>query len=130
MRSFLLAAAVAAGLASVAVADPTITWKKTVLDLKFRSEGVAIADVPLLFETGHQHDFDRVIVCACEPAEQIRRVMARDGLTRGEAQARLDAQWPIHEKAARADYVIRTDGTFAATDEEIKRVFDALDAAA
>jgi dephospho-CoA kinase len=91
---------------------------------------VAVADVPLLFETGHQHDFDRIVVCACEPAEQIRRVMARDGLTRAEAQARLDAQWPIDEKAARADYVVRTDGTFAETDDEIKRVFDALDAAA
>ena len=28
---------------------------------------VAIADIPLLFETGHQHDFDRVVVCACDP---------------------------------------------------------------
>ena len=34
---------------------------------------VAIADIPLLFETGHQHDFDAVMVCACEPAEQLRR---------------------------------------------------------
>ena len=39
---------------------------------------LAIADIPLLFETGHDHDFDKVIVCACEPAEQIRRLMARD----------------------------------------------------
>jgi dephospho-CoA kinase len=91
---------------------------------------VAIADVPLLFETGHQHDFDRVVVCACDPAEQLRRVIARDGLTPDEARARLDAQWPIGEKAARADHVIRTDGTFAQTDDAVKRVFDALDAAA
>src|SRR3954453_21809557 len=42
---------------------------------------LAIADIPLLFETGHAHDFDRVIVCACEPAEQLRRLMARDGLS-------------------------------------------------
>ena len=41
---------------------------------------VAIADIPLLFETGHEHDFDRVIVSACAPAEQLRRLMARDGL--------------------------------------------------
>src|SRR4029453_7090658 len=29
---------------------------------------LAIADIPLLFETGHQHDYDVVIVCACRPA--------------------------------------------------------------
>ena len=77
---------------------------------------LAIADIPLLFETGHDHDFDKVIVCACEPAEQVRRLMARDGLTSEEARARLAAQWPIEEKAARADYVIRTDGTLTETD--------------
>ncbi len=59
---------------------------------------VAIADIPLLFETGHQHDFEVVIVCACSPAEQLRRLKARDGLSDEAARARLDAQWPIEEK--------------------------------
>ena len=71
---------------------------------------VAIADIPLLFETGHTHDFDRVIVAACGPgaapaADRARRTERRD------ARARLAAQWPIEEKEARADYVIRTDAT-------------------
>src|SRR5689334_15345923 len=42
---------------------------------------VAIADIPLLFETGHTHDFDRVVVAACSAPEQLRRLVARDGLT-------------------------------------------------
>ena len=87
---------------------------------------VAIADIPLLFETGHQHEFDRVIVCACPPDVQLRRVMTRDGLSEAEARARLAAQWPIEEKARRADYLIRTDGTFAATDAQIEEVFRRL----
>ena len=44
---------------------------------------LAIADIPLLFETGQEHDFDRVIVCACDPAEQLRRLTARERLVRG-----------------------------------------------
>lgn len=80
---------------------------------------VAIADIPLLFETGHQHDFETVIVCACSPAEQIRRLKARDGLTDEAARARLDAQWPIEEKISRANIVIRTDGGFAETDRAV-----------
>jgi dephospho-CoA kinase len=87
---------------------------------------VAIADIPLLFETGHHHDFDRVIVCACAPAEQLRRLMARDRLSEPDARARLAAQWPIEEKAARGDHVIRTDGTLADTDSRIRVVLDAL----
>ena len=87
---------------------------------------VAMADIPLLFETGHQHDFDRVIVCACAPAEQLRRLMARDALTREAALARLDAQWPIDAKVEKADYVVRTDGTYADTDQQVGRVFEGL----
>lgn len=89
---------------------------------------VAIADIPLLFETGHQHEFDRVIVCACDPAEQLRRVMARDALSEADALARIGTQWPIEEKVARADYVIRTDGTHAETEAQVRRVFEALSA--
>jgi dephospho-CoA kinase len=87
---------------------------------------VAIADIPLLFETGHQHDFDRIIVCACEPSEQLRRLMARDKLTRDAALARLEAQWPIGAKVAKADYVVRTDGTYAETDRLVGKVFEEL----
>ena len=51
---------------------------------------LALADIPLLFETGHTHDFDRVVVVACNPREQLRRVMSRDGLSERDARARLD----------------------------------------
>ena len=57
-----------------------------------------VADIPLLYETGHEADFDAVIVAACPPEEQLRRAMARDQLSRAEAAARLAAQWPIDEK--------------------------------
>ena len=84
---------------------------------------VAIADIPLLYETGHEHDFEAVIVAACDPEEQIRRVMARDGLSHADARARVASQWPIEEKARRADHVIRTDGSHAETEEQVRRLF-------
>lgn len=87
---------------------------------------VGIADIPLLFETGHEHDFARVIVVACDPAEQLRRVMSRDHLTADQARARLGAQWPLDEKVRRADHVIRTDGTFAETEAQVAAVYRAL----
>jgi dephospho-CoA kinase len=87
---------------------------------------LAIADIPLLFETGHNHDFDRVIVAACDPNQQLTRLMARDRLSEAEARARLNAQWPIEEKVARADHVIRTDGTLADTDAQVRMTYELL----
>jgi dephospho-CoA kinase len=89
---------------------------------------LAIADIPLLFETGHEHDFDRVIVCACDPAEQLRRVMARDRLSEREARARLDAQWPIAAKIRQADHVIVTDRTIAETESQVRTLHERLKA--
>ena len=89
---------------------------------------VAIADIPLLFETGHNHDFDEVIVAACDAEEQVRRVMARDRLGETDARARLAAQWPIAEKVARASHVIWTDGGFAETDRQVREIYDRLSA--
>jgi dephospho-CoA kinase len=87
---------------------------------------VALADIPLLFETGHEHDFERVVVCACDPGEQLRRVISRDRLDAGDARARIAAQWPIAEKTRRADYVIMTDWTFPETEAQVRKVFDIL----
>ncbi|MEO8257128.1 MAG: dephospho-CoA kinase [Acidobacteriota bacterium] len=82
---------------------------------------LAIADVPLLYETGHQSDFDRVIVTACPVETQIRRLIER-GLTDAEARQRLAAQAPTESKAARADFVIRTDGSFEETDRQVDEI--------
>ena len=87
---------------------------------------LGIADIPLVFETGHNHDFDVVVVAACQPEEQVARVMARDGLSEHDARARLAAQWPIEEKVKRANYVIWTDGGFAETDRQVSATLDLL----
>ena len=89
---------------------------------------VAVADIPLLFETGHEGDFDRVVVAACPPDEQLRRVMARDGVSEAEARARRDAQWPIAEKVARADHVIWTTGPRSETERQVDELVQALTA--
>jgi dephospho-CoA kinase len=88
----------------------------------------AVADIPLVFETGHNHDFDRVIVAACPPDEQVRRVMARDHLDERQALARIAAQWPIADKVDRADRVIWTDRGFAETDRQVRDMYQLLNA--
>lgn len=86
----------------------------------------AIADIPLLYETGRHREFDTVVVTACDPAAQVARIMARDGSTEDQARARIAAQLPNAEKARRADYVINTDGSFEETNRQVRSVNEAL----
>ena len=88
---------------------------------------LAIVDVPLLYETGHQSDFDRVIVTVCPVDVQLRRLIER-GLTAAEARQRLAAQAPAAEKAARADFVINTEGSFEETDRQVDEMVATLEA--
>ena len=85
----------------------------------------AIVGVPLLFETGAEKGFDKVIVTACAPETQLARLVAR-GLTEDAAGQRLAAQWPTEKKTARADFVVTTDGTFEETNRQIDAIYRAL----
>src|SRR5206468_10507151 len=88
---------------------------------------LVIADIPLLFETGAERRFDRVIVTACPVSMQMARLVQR-GLDEAAARQRVAAQWPIEEKAARADFVIRTDGSFADTNQQVDEMLKRLTA--
>ncbi|MBI2827715.1 MAG: dephospho-CoA kinase [Acidobacteria bacterium] len=83
----------------------------------------AIADIPLLYEVGRDRDFDAVIVAACQPETQLRRLMEREGVSEQDARQRLAVQLRIDDKVQRADYVIRTDGSFSETDRQVKELF-------
>ncbi len=70
-----------------------------------------IAVIPLLFEARWEGNFDIICCVASERSRQIERMTATRGYTREEAEARLAAQMPVEEKAAKSHYVIRNDGS-------------------
>ena len=86
---------------------------------------LAVVDVPLLFETGREKDFDRVIVTTC-PVELQKQRMLERGLSDDEARLRLAAQLPLADKVSRADYVIHTDRTFEETHRQVDEVLEKL----
>jgi dephospho-CoA kinase len=94
--------------------------------LEMATHAFAIADIPLLFETGRDKDYDGVVVTACEPDLQVRRLMARDRISEADARQRIAAQLPIEAKVARADHVIRTDGAVAETNRQVHAVYERL----
>jgi len=82
----------------------------------------AVADIPLLYETSREGQFNDVIVVACPRAMQLARVMERNKLTTEDAERRLAAQWPIEKKVEKATFVIKTDGTFDETNAQVDRL--------
>lgn len=70
-----------------------------------------LAVIPLLFEVHWEENFDIICCVTSSRANQIDRMMRTRGYTREEAEARLAAQMPVSEKAAKSHYVIENDGT-------------------
>jgi dephospho-CoA kinase len=97
-----------------------------VAELEARGAELVLVEVPLLFETGREGAFDRVIVVAAPAALQIRRLRGRD--RRGEAEIRgiLAAQWPVADKVARADYVVDNGGSRRRTRRQVKNIWGSL----
>jgi len=86
----------------------------------------AVADVPLLFETGREKQFQSVIVVACPREMQLERIIERNKLSKEDAERRLSAQWPIDKKIDKATYVIRTDKTFDDTNAQVDALIASL----
>lgn len=85
-------------------------------------EGLVVADIPLLYESGLQDWFAGVLLVYVPREVQKSRLMARDGCTGAEADARLNAQMDIEEKKKMADFVIDNQGS----PEESRRQLEAF----
>jgi dephospho-CoA kinase len=91
---------------------------------------VVVLDIPLLLEgrragrgSGAGIPFDEVVVVYADEATQIARVMARDKLSRADAEARVRAQMPIEEKRAMADTVIDNSGSWERAEHEVRALW-------
>jgi dephospho-CoA kinase len=95
-------------------------------ELGATGEPLAAYEVPLLFEKGLDRELRPIVVVSVPEALQIERAMLRDHSSQAMVRARLDAQHPLAEKVARADYVIDNAGPLAATlvaaDEVLRRI--------
>mgnify|MGYP001941607960 CR=1 FL=1 len=79
------------------------------------ADAIVVQMIPLLVETGQQDDFDALIVVDVPQDVQLARLMARNGFSRSEAQARIASQASRAERLAAADFVIDNAGSIDAT---------------
>ncbi len=89
--------------------------------------GVVFYEAALLVENGSHRTLPALIVVSASPEVQVARVMARDGLSKEEAEKRLASQLPLADKRAAATWVIENDGDEAALVREVERVVAAVE---
>ena len=88
--------------------------------------GIAIVDAALMIESGGYKRFDKLIVVWCEPELQLQRLMARDGISKEVAEARIAAQMPQDEKKRYADFLIDTSNDYENTCRQTTEIFHQL----
>ena len=76
--------------------------------------------IPLLFESGLEALCSETWLVDCDESQQLQRLMARDQLNEAEAQARMDAQWPLARKRPLADVLISNRGDAAALNAQLE----------
>lgn len=82
---------------------------------------LVVVDVPLLYESGLQGLYMQVMVVYVPRRIQLERLIKRDGLTKEQADKRLNSQMPIEAKKELADIVIDNSGTIEETEKQIER---------
>ena len=90
------------------------------------ANAIAVVDAALMIESGGYKRFDKLIVVHCRPEVQLERLMARDNLSRADAEKRIAAQMSQEEKQKFADYLIDTSAGFEATRRNAAEVYAKL----
>ena len=89
-------------------------------------EPLAVAEIPLLFETGRHADFDVTVLVDASAPERLRRLVELRGLSEEEARSIMAAQMDPDEKRQLADFVLENDGSLEVLATRAGEVLDAL----
>ncbi len=109
-----------------ALVHPAVHHERTRFIVAHGDARALLFDIPLLFETGGEAVFDKVIVVSAPEALQRERVLARPGMTAAKFDSILTRQLPDAEKRARADFVIDTSGTLTQTRVQVNHILSCL----
>ncbi|MEX2421133.1 MAG: dephospho-CoA kinase, partial [Actinomycetota bacterium] len=90
------------------------------------TDRVVVFDVPLLVETGYDTKVDVVMVVEAKTDTRVERVMADKGRTEADIRARNAVQASEEAKEARADVVIRNDGSLEGLERTVERIWGEL----
>lgn len=109
------------GIVHPAVRD----WRQAFIDAHPDARALMF-EIPLLFETSGESEFDKVVVVSAPAQVQRARVLQRRGMTEARLNSILRRQMPDEEKRRRADFVIDTGGNLSTTEAQVGDILDCL----
>ena len=95
--------------------------------LKQVGDARVIVDASLMIESGFHCNFRRLVLVTCTLAQQVERLMTRNGLTQEQARQRVALQMPLEEKRAFATDIIDNSGTQEGTRTQVNVLFEDLE---
>ena len=117
----------AAELAALeAIVHPAVRDAREAFIAQNASAPALLFEIPLLFETGGEAEFDKVIVVSAPAEVQRMRVMGRAGMSEEKLAAILARQVPDEEKRAQADFVVDTSGDLSTTEAQVRDILACL----
>jgi dephospho-CoA kinase len=108
------------------VVHPAVRDARDAFVREHAHEPAIIFEIPLLFETGSEQDYDKVLVVSAPPAVQRSRVLERTNMSSAKLESILARQMPDEEKRARADYVIDTGRDLSTTEAQVRDIIACL----
>ena len=109
-----------------AVVHPAVHSARTRFILDHAEAPALLFDIPLLFETGGDEAFDKIIVVSAPVEVQRERVLERPGMTPEKLDAILERQMPDAEKRRRADFVVETGSDLSTTEAQVRDILSCL----
>ena len=94
------------------------------------TDRIVVFSAPLLVESGMHTAFEILVVISATVATQIERLMRQRGMSEAAIRARIDAQAPLEDKAAVADFLVDNGGTLAELESQVERLWHDLSARA
>ena len=108
------------------IVHPAVIERREAFITANREAAALLFDIPLLFETGGEGAFDKVIVVSAPAAVQRTRVLARPGMTADKYAQILERQMSDAMKRERADFIIDTDGSLDQTRAQVDKILACL----
>ena len=92
------------------------------------TDRIVVFSAPLLVESGMHTAFEILVVVSATVATQVQRLMRQRGMSEPAIRARIDAQAPLEDKAAVADFLVDNEGTLAELQSQVERLWQDLSA--
>jgi dephospho-CoA kinase len=108
------------------IVHPAVRDARAAFIDKHRGAPALIFEIPLLFETGGEKEFDKVVVVSAPAEVQRQRVLERPGMTTEKLDSILSRQMPDAEKRRRADFVVDTGTDLSTTEAQVRDILACL----